>query len=82
MLIGLENSLRISNFRLVNSYLQSVPHKYFSVGNNDEYITPEMTEKIKKFINENKFGFRFKLFEGTHIIDQDIFQEILTEVLE
>jgi predicted esterase len=69
-------------FSDLNDYLQNVPHKYFCVGDNDEYITPEFTKKIKKFINENKFGFKFKLFEGTHVIDQDVFREILAEVFE
>jgi len=61
-------------------YLNSIQHKYFCIGNKDEYLTTKHKEKLETFIADNKLGFQFKLFEGTHVIDQEVFSDIIGEL--
>ncbi len=69
------------DYQVMLPYLNTISHKYFCVGNNDEYLTEEHKDKLKLFVSQNNLGFKFKFFDRTHVIDQKTFGEIMREVL-
>lgn len=68
------------DYNNMSPYLKAIPHKYFCVGNNDEYLSQEHKDKLQFFVKENSMDFKFKFFEGTHVVDQETFGEILREI--
>ena len=68
------------DFESMSPYLNKIKHKYFCLGNKDEYITEDHKVLIQSFVKENHLNMKFKFFEGTHVIDQPTFKSINAEI--
>jgi len=51
-------------------------NKYFFIGDNDEYYTPEQQIEISQFYEQNNF--KSTIYTGKHDLNSDILNNLLT----
>ena len=69
------------NYGTITPYLHTIDHKYFCLGDNDEYLTEEHKQLLQAFVKSNDLNMKFKFFSGTHVIDQPTFDSICSEII-
>jgi len=67
------------DFKMMKDYFETIPTKYYCVGDQDEFVTVERREELKSKIKELGTSFPMKKFEGKHEIDRDLLAEIIAE---
>jgi len=58
------------------NYTDTIPQKWFCVGDEDQFITQNKIEELKGFLLSYKFEIEIKAFEGKHEIDRNILAEL------
>lgn len=67
------------DFSQMKDYFESIPTKYYCVGDKDEFVTADRIETLQSKINELGTAFPIKKFEGKHEINRVLLAEIIAE---
>jgi len=67
------------DFKMMTKYLDTIPIKYYCVGDNDEFVTAERFQTLKLKIVEIGSSFQIKRFIGKHEINRKLLLDIIDE---
>ena len=63
-------------YEAFKEYFNTITHRFFCVGDSDEFVTPERFKILKDFLGESEMNLEFKHFNGKHVIDRTILSEV------
>lgn len=64
----------------MTDYLADIGHKYYCLGDQDEFITDQMYAKLKAFADDQHLDFDLKKFSGKHKIDRAVLAEVVAQL--
>ena len=68
------------DYHSISAYLADIQHKYYCLGDKDEFITDQMYDKQKRFATDHHLDFDLKKFSGKHKIDRTVLAEVVAQL--